>query len=58
MKKIAYILYLLFIEAPIVLIGLAHYLGITAIVVNFERAHIYELARQSNDAISRGVLPE
>ena len=47
MKKIAYILYLLFVEAPIVMLCLAHYLGITAIVVNVERAHIYELARAS-----------
>lgn len=58
MRRIVYILYLLFVEAPIVLIGLAHYLGITAIIVNVERASIYQLARQQDDAISKGVLPE
>ncbi len=58
MRKIAYIIYLLFVEAPIVILCLAKYLGITAIVVNAERANIYEMARQRDDAISKGILPE
>lgn len=56
--KIAHFLYLLFVEFPIIIVFVATMTGFTTIIANYERAKIYELARQRDKAIVKGIIQE
>ena len=58
MKRITYLLYLIFVELPPLIVFLAATTGFTNIYVNYERANIYNMARAQDEAISLEQLPE
>ena len=58
MKKVVYVLYLLFVELPPLIVFLAASTGFTNIYVNYERVNIYNMARAKDEAISLGQLSE
>jgi len=58
MKKVIYVLYLLFVELPPLIVFLAATTGFINIYVNYERVNIYNMARAQDERISLGQLPE
>lgn len=58
MSKIMYVLYLIFIETPIVVVFLANFTGVTTLWVNYQRSQIFEMAYQRDVAIAKKLLPE
>jgi hypothetical protein len=58
MKKIAYLLYIIFIELPPLIVFLAATTGFTNIYVSYERTSIYNMARERDQKITMGLLTE
>ncbi len=58
MNRIIYLLYIIFIETPIVMVFLANVTGVGAIWTNYQRAQIYEMVYTRDIAIANGQLAE
>ena len=58
MNKIIYLLYVVFIETPIVVIYLANFTGVTTLWTNYQRKQIFEMVYQRDEAIAKRLLPE
>jgi hypothetical protein len=56
MNKIIYLLYIIFIETPIIIVFLANTTGVTTLWSNYQRAQIYEMVYQRDVAIANGTL--
>jgi hypothetical protein len=53
-----YLLYVIFIETPIVVVFLANFTGVTTLWSNYQRSQIFEMAYQRDVAIAKKLLPE
>ena len=58
MNKIIYLLYVIFIETPIVMVFLANISGVATLWSNYQRAQIYEMVYQRDVSIANGQLAE
>lgn len=58
MNKIMYLLYVIFIETPIVVVFLANFTGVTTLWSKYQRSQIFEMAYQRDVAIAKKLLPE
>ena len=58
MNKIIYLLYVIFIETPIVMVFLANISGVATLWSNYQRAQIYEMVYTRDIAIANGQLAE